>query len=50
MAKAREEQPNLLAQAEQIARDFDLSADHVLRVTRHLVRQMRKEMTRDAAL
>lgn len=48
MATVKEQQPNLLAQAEQIASDFDLSADHVLRVTRHLVRQLRKEMTQDA--
>lgn len=50
MAKAKEQQPNLLAQAEQIARDFDLSADHVLRLTRHLVRQMRMEIPQDARL
>jgi hypothetical protein len=30
----------LMAQAEQIACDFSLSAEHVRRVTRHLVRQM----------
>lgn len=41
MAKAKDQQLKLLAQADQIARDFDLSADHVQRLTRHLVRQMR---------
>lgn len=49
MAKAKEQQPNLLAQAEQIARDFDLSADHVLRLTRHLVRQMQDGLASDSA-
>lgn len=44
MAKAKEQQPKLLAQADQIAREFDLSADHVLRLTRHLVRQMSTEI------
>ncbi|PYH97059.1 hypothetical protein BO71DRAFT_347817 [Aspergillus ellipticus CBS 707.79] len=38
---ADEQQPNLLAQAEQVAREFDLSSDDVQRVTRHFVRQMK---------
>jgi hexokinase len=41
MAEANlEQQPNLLAQAEHIALSFDLSAEHVRRVTRHFVRQL----------
>ncbi|GFF42572.1 glucokinase [Aspergillus udagawae] len=36
-----EQQHNLLGQAEQIALDFDLSSEHVRRVTRHFVRQLR---------
>jgi hexokinase len=35
-----EQQHNLLGQAEQIALDFDLSSEHVRRVTRHFVRQL----------
>ncbi|KAF7168775.1 hypothetical protein CNMCM5623_001668 [Aspergillus felis] len=36
-----EQQHNLLEQAEQIALEFDLSPEHVRRVTRHFVRQLR---------
>ncbi|KAL3446974.1 hypothetical protein BJX65DRAFT_107314 [Aspergillus insuetus] len=32
--------PSLLAQAERIARDFDISPDHIRRVTRHFVAQL----------
>lgn len=41
MAKAiHKQQPNPLAQAEQIALEFDLSPEHVRRVTRHFVYQL----------
>lgn len=41
MAEANlEQQPNLLAQAEQIALNFDLSTEHVKQVTSHFVRQL----------
>lgn len=50
MAKAADEQQShLLAQAEQIARDFDLSPDHVRQVTRHFVRQMSEDTPEDSA-
>ncbi|KAF4161032.1 hypothetical protein CNMCM6936_003619 [Aspergillus lentulus] len=42
MAEANlEQQPNLLAQAEQIALNFDLNTEHVKQVTSHFVRQLK---------
>ncbi|RHZ53574.1 putative glucokinase [Aspergillus thermomutatus] len=50
MAQAIDEQQlNLLAQAEQIALEFDLSPEHVRRVTRHFVRQMKDGLANDRA-
>jgi hypothetical protein len=43
MANVREQRLGLMAQAEQIARDFILSPERVRRVTRHLVLQMSEE-------
>lgn len=43
MANVREQRLGLMAQAEQIARDFSLSPERVRRVTRHLVLQMSEE-------
>ena len=40
MIKVEEPQSGLMAQAEQIAGEFSLSAEQVRRVTKHLVRQL----------
>ena len=42
MINVKERQSGLMAQAEQIAGEFGLSAEHVRRVTNHLVRQLSK--------
>ncbi|KAL2823841.1 hypothetical protein BDW59DRAFT_180484 [Aspergillus cavernicola] len=41
MAKSTPEQPDLLTQAQQIVSSFNLSPDHVHRITGHFVRQMK---------
>jgi hypothetical protein len=44
MTKVEEQRLGLMAQAERIAGEFSLSAEHVRRVTRHLVCQMSEKI------
>ncbi|OOQ83875.1 hexokinase [Penicillium brasilianum] len=41
MTKSKGQRLGLMAQAEQIASEFNLSSEHVRRVTKHLVRQLK---------
>lgn len=50
MIKVEERQSGLMAQAEQIAGEFSLTAEHVRRVTKHLVRQLSEYIKPDSEL